>query len=204
MGGKPVNCAADGRLCAACMQYRPWDDIINAKRNANGKGPYCKACFNARAKKLRDRPERAPLIAVARRKQIYNLDAEQEKLFLAHAGGEMPCDACGKPFAEGELPFVDHDHNCCPGRKSCGGCVRGYIHSACNTILAFAKDSPGILESLAEYAYDFSFRGVALSLYFKAYGRRCVSCSKIVDPTEAKLEMPEGMDEVVLLHRGCK
>jgi hypothetical protein len=27
---------------------------------------------------------------------------------------------------------VDHDHSCCPGRKSCGKCLRGLICGECN------------------------------------------------------------------------
>jgi hypothetical protein len=28
---------------------------------------------------------------------------------------------------------VDHDHSCCPGRQTCGKCVRGLICRQCNT-----------------------------------------------------------------------
>jgi len=30
---------------------------------------------------------------------------------------------------------VDHDHNCCSGRQSCGKCNRGLLCNACNRIL---------------------------------------------------------------------
>jgi hypothetical protein len=48
------------------------------------------------------------------------------------------CEICGnKP--ERNL-HVDHDHNCCNGRKSCGKCVRGIICNRCNTAVDKMED----------------------------------------------------------------
>lgn len=36
---------------------------------------------------------------------------------------------------------IDHDHNCCPGRFSCGKCIRGILCKSCNTFLKGLEDS---------------------------------------------------------------
>lgn len=46
---------------------------------------------------------------------------------------------------------IDHDHNCCPGYRSCGKCVRGLLCNSCNLMLGMAKDSPEILLSASAY-----------------------------------------------------
>lgn len=46
---------------------------------------------------------------------------------------------------------VDHDHACCPGRRSCGKCIRGLLCSLCNRILGMANDSPVVLVKAATY-----------------------------------------------------
>jgi len=67
---------------------------------------------------------------------------------------EGRCKLCG--FL-GQLPFewtretrlvVDHDHTCCPGKMSCGKCLRGLLCETCNLILGhYEKRKPlGYLE----------------------------------------------------------
>lgn len=74
-------------------------------------------------------------------RSVYKLSVEQMRSFPTN------CEICG---AGGKI-HVDHDHACCPGKISCGKCVRGYLCLSCNTLLGKAKDSPALLQSLIEY-----------------------------------------------------
>jgi hypothetical protein len=47
--------------------------------------------------------------------------------------------------------IIDHDHACCPGRRSCGRCVRGLLCQGCNLGLGAFRDSTGSLSAAAEY-----------------------------------------------------
>jgi hypothetical protein len=50
-----------------------------------------------------------------------------------------------------------------------------------------------------------SWREVALAMYRKVYGRRCVRCSQIVEEKDAVLYRMSGLgDELILAHRNCK
>lgn len=45
---------------------------------------------------------------------------------------------------------IDHDHACCPGRASCGKCVRGKLCRGCNQGLgSFGDDPARLLEAVA-------------------------------------------------------
>lgn len=45
---------------------------------------------------------------------------------------EARCAICGADNTTHRAMDIDHDHACCPGRRSCGRCVRGLICSSCN------------------------------------------------------------------------
>jgi hypothetical protein len=78
----------------------------------------------------------------------YKMSPEAYALRLAEQGGV--CAMCHKP-PTGRYLSVDHDHACCPGKESCGKCIRGLLHFECNTLLGIAKDSMERLEQAAQY-----------------------------------------------------
>lgn len=59
------------------------------------------------------------------------------------------CAICGENDATRYA--VDHDHACCPGRKSCGECVRGVLCHSCNRVLGIFRDSPARFQAAADY-----------------------------------------------------
>jgi Recombination endonuclease VII len=75
-----------------------------------------------------------------RRKKLrryYGMSPEQyeEKL----QAQDNACAICRKPF-KGSTPHVDHDHDCCPGRASCGKCVRDLLCADCNQAIGIFGD----------------------------------------------------------------
>lgn len=46
---------------------------------------------------------------------------------------------------------IDHDPGCCPGRKSCGRCIRALLCSQCNTGIRLFRHDPKLLRLAIEY-----------------------------------------------------
>jgi len=62
------------------------------------------------------------------------------------------CAICYRDRSEFSKNFaVDHDHKCCPGKKSCGNCIRGLICFDCNIALGHLREDPKIVESALIY-----------------------------------------------------
>lgn len=169
------------KTCSKCGVPKDEEsDFYKDKRTGKSRG-WCKLCtnadniaraaadpqkHNARSKAWREaNPEkwlatvrawqaRNPEKVEAARKQVkdnkYGIDFDA--LWKAQKG---LCACCGGPMQpkgrEMDSVCVDHDRTCCPGKKSCGKCVRGLIHWSCNLILGYAKDDPKILRYAAEY-----------------------------------------------------
>lgn len=60
---------------------------------------------------------------------LYGITVEQYERMLTDQGGV--CAICTRKPGRVRLS-VDHDHTCCPGRGSCGKCVRGLLCKSCN------------------------------------------------------------------------
>ena len=61
------------------------------------------------------------------------------------------CASCTEPMAPGGGTHIDHDHACCPGKTSCGKCVRGLICRGCNHAAGLLRDSELNARGLGEY-----------------------------------------------------
>ena len=64
----------------------------------------------------------------------YKLTPKDLERMWEDQGGECGLK-CGDPL-ELKGVHVDHDHECCPGRKSCGQCVRMLLCRKCNVALS--------------------------------------------------------------------
>jgi hypothetical protein len=82
----------------------------------------------------------------------YRLSLERYMEILAEQGGKCAICPLDAPSDYRTSRFhVDHGHACCPGKKSCGKCVRGLLCHGCNTALGNFKDSPDNLLSAVAY-----------------------------------------------------
>lgn len=87
-----------------------------------------------RARRKEQNPESYRLRARRQTLRQYGLTLEDyEALFAAQNG---KCGICGEQEARLD---VDHDHSCCPGKKSCGQCIRGLLCLGCNSKLGFVE-----------------------------------------------------------------
>ena len=80
----------------------------------------------------------------------YNLSVEQYLKMLDDQGGV--CYTCHR--TENGVHYkqlsVDHDHNCCPGSRSCGKCSRKLLCHQCNSILGMLDEDPVVLQCIAD------------------------------------------------------
>lgn len=113
--------------CRLCKLEKSDEEMQNAVRlRANGwRTGECKSCKKGR----NNTPE-------ARRKNhlktAYQLSPEEYEKLLSSQDGV--CAICKKSPKSRRLA-VDHDHSCCPGKSTCGECVRGLLCISCNSRL---------------------------------------------------------------------
>lgn len=82
----------------------------------------------------------------------YGISKEQWWNFYCQQQGKCVCGSVliKSIKTRGDV-CVDHDHSCCPGKNSCGNCVRGLLCSKCNFALGLVKDDSELLVKLADY-----------------------------------------------------
>lgn len=138
------------KTCARCGVVQTPE---NSHMRAGGKYfyAYCRPCRNIVTKEYAANNKEAHAAKQKRAtiKWRYGLDsAAYEALLLAG------CAVCGST----EGLCVDHDHSCCPGRRSCGKCVRGALCNRHNVALGMVNESTEELQILIEYVLQSNAR----------------------------------------------
>lgn len=109
-------------------------------------GPRSPRCVTHwREKKKRDKDA-----SHARRTlSVYTLPIDEYHQLKEFQGGK--CAICQRATGATRRLAVDHDHTCCPGKTSCGTCVRGLLCGPCNSLLAHIRDDPRMLLRAMSY-----------------------------------------------------
>lgn len=116
------------KRCGTCHMYKPLADFYPQPKCYLGVKPDCKECYLRRNRASQEKFAPHWRAAVLRR---YNLTAEQYDDLVEDQQGR--CALCGRAEPGGKGSWhIDHDHSCCPGRTSCGKCVRGLLCNGCN------------------------------------------------------------------------
>lgn len=149
------------RTCTGCNLEKELDEFgPNPRSKSGGRMARCKVCVNEYARawhtshkaqqnersRRRYNPDKVRASSWLR---TYNITADQ--YFEMLASQEGVCAGCGREPDEKRFLDVDHDHACCPGKKSCGRCVRGLLCRLCNTVLGLLSDDAVLLRRLAFY-----------------------------------------------------
>lgn len=80
----------------------------------------------------------------------FKMTVEQFEIMLN--AQDHKCPICKREAEdEGRSLSVDHDHRCCPGRDSCGACIRELLCKRCNSALGLFGDDIEVLKSAIEY-----------------------------------------------------
>lgn len=123
---------------------------VSVKSTSRGRGLprtwRCRTACNARQNAY----SKLPHVKTRERDNRYKTDTGA--LWDAQKG---LCKLCGTPMTHARLSrdgaCVDHNHSCCPGRKSCGKCVRGLVHRRCNMLLGACNEDVSILRLALSY-----------------------------------------------------
>lgn len=136
---EPPRPPIDGHLwCRACRAELPLTEFHRDKRAPSGRIRTCRSCT------------KDSRIAMA-----YGIDAATYRRMLEEQG--HACRICLKhetaTHQSGTLRrlSVDHDHKCCPGKKSCGKCVRGLLCARCNSAIGLVDEDLAVIDRMAEY-----------------------------------------------------
>lgn len=125
------------RRCKEC--------VVGSTRPAPHPGPRC-ASHHRAIKKVRQDAAHEAMV-----QRVYGLPPGLYEAMYQAQGGR--CAICQIATGKAKRLAVDHDHSCCPGRISCGRCVRGLLCGSCNHVI-LGRYTPEMLERAIHYLID--------------------------------------------------
>ena len=150
------------KICSSCKIEKSLGHFNNNKSARDGKQWQCKECHKknwnhrkyseAGKQYYQNNKEKS---AERQRRRLYNLNQEEYNEILK--AQNYGCAICGYNPKEKEKSLgVDHDHSCCPGKKSCGKCIRGLLCDNHNKTLGLIKEDISTLHKMEDYLRKYS------------------------------------------------
>ena len=136
----------EDKKCSRCKERKPIEQFYVNKKLGLPESQ-CKACHALAAKRWREK-SKAKIQAIGR---LYNYQLTPEAFKALLKKQYNKCAICGVLFTLTIKPYIDHNHACCPGARSCGKCVRGLLCVGCNGALGNFGDSPRLLQRAIKY-----------------------------------------------------
>ena len=133
------------KVCWTCKQEFPAtpEFFHNDKSRPDGLNHQCKSCSSKKNQTWRkaNKNRNKEYWLMAR----YKLSYEQYIDYMSLHNWQ--CDICGGA----NRLCIDHDHACCPGKESCGKCIRGVLCHVCNSALGYINDDISNLTKMILY-----------------------------------------------------
>lgn len=146
------------KACRTCGVEKELDKYYKRPSAKDGYYNVCKECakgFNKGWKETLS-PEQKERYRRAEQAALYGLTLEQFEEMASRQDGK--CYVCRGTSQDGRgkdrYLSIDHDHKCCPGKTSCGKCVRKLLCVRCNTLAGLANDDTWILDNMITYLVD--------------------------------------------------
>lgn len=142
--------------CNTCLEQKEPSEFHTAGV-VKGKQYYrkrCKTCTTVYNSALyhKNKPQEQERNRRFKLKSLYDMTLEEYAAIYDAQGGV--CAVCALP-SDSKNMAVDHDHNCCPNKESCGKCIRGLLCQSCNNGLGRFRDNPETLRKAADYLDNF-------------------------------------------------
>lgn len=151
------------RLCSTCKVSKPVSEFYADRRAKSGVSGRCKTCDKEagyRSLKLHPRQRDRKGMKRPYWRNHGLTDMQYHGMLTDQSHRCAVCDTpiaheVGDKYQKSTTPHIDHDHGCCPGKWSCGKCVRGLLCQKCNIALGCVNDNSKILERMVRYLNEY-------------------------------------------------